>query len=157
MKLTVLKYLSGLLLFVACSAQPPKGTTTPSLPNKAENAIQWHGGERLMPVLEMAQRLNKPVFVSFHADWCAPCKVMEEELFTQTQVYQKLNADFLNFKVDYDLPSGKTIAGLYEVQVLPTVLFLDPQGVVLTRYKGGLGTSSQFLQLAQEALSKMHH
>ena len=98
--------------------------------------IQWVDSDRLMPVLEEAQRLGKPVFVAFHATWCAPCKVMESEIFTQRSVYEYLNAHFINFHTDYDSDSGKTIASIYEVSKLPTVLFVNPQGVVIQRYTG---------------------
>jgi thiol:disulfide interchange protein len=103
--------------------------------------IKWLDSERLMPVLEQAQREKKPVFVEFHASWCAPCKVMEEDIFTQSSVFQYLNGHFLNFRTDFDTPAGRTIAEIYEVEKLPTVLFLDPRGVVLERHTGILNPS----------------
>lgn len=107
-----------------------------------------------MPVLEQAQREKKPVFVEFYASWCAPCKVMEEEVFTQVETFRYLNMNFLNFRTDYDSPSGKTIASIYEVKSLPTVLFLDPQGVVLERHIG-MANPSVLQSLGDSALIKM--
>lgn len=94
--------------------------------------------ERLMPVLELAQQQNRPVFVEFYADWCAPCKVMEEELFTEPIVYAYFNSDSLNFRTNIDSESGQMLAGLYTVESLPTILYLNPQGVVLERLTGGI-------------------
>jgi thiol:disulfide interchange protein len=101
-----------------------------------EGQIRWTQSEMLMPVLEEAQRVGKPVFVEFSARWCAPCKVMEEEIFTQRAVYDVLNRHFINLRLDYDLPTAKNIGSIYEVSQLPTILMLDPQGVVLQRHVG---------------------
>lgn len=117
------------------SVEMPPGVETD--PNYAGPAyIQWSESERLMPVLEQAQAAHKPVFVVFHATWCAPCKVMEEEIFTQPGVYQFLNEHFINFQTDYDGDAGKTIASIFEVAQLPTVLFVLPSGVAHRRYTG---------------------
>jgi thiol:disulfide interchange protein len=127
---------------------------TPIATTSEAGSITWLDSERLMPVLEQAQREKKPVFVEFYASWCAPCKVMEEEIFTQQPTFTYLNKNFLNFRTDFDSPSGKTIASIYEVKTLPTVLFLDPQGVVLERHTG-IANPSVLTSLGNSALAKM--
>ena len=117
---------------------PAKGTTDrPDIGYKTDGGhIAWVDSERLMPVLEEARRLKKPVFIEFHASWCAPCKVMEEEVFTQPDVYNYLNSNFLNFRSDFDAPAGHTIAEIFEVKQLPTILFVNGNGVAVERYTG---------------------
>jgi thiol:disulfide interchange protein len=142
------------------TAAPPRPKTV-SQPKPAPIAIApeatnvtWLDSERLMPVLEQAQREKKPVFVEFYASWCAPCKVMEEEIFTQQPTFTYLNKNFLNFRTDFDSSAGQTIASLYEVKTLPTVLFLDPQGVVLERHTG-MANPSVLKTMGDSALGKM--
>lgn len=116
--------------------------------------VMWLDSERLMPVLEEAQQTHKPVFVVFHASWCAPCKVMDEDVFTQQDTYRFLNANFLNFRADVDTPAGKTVSEIYEARGLPTILFLDPQGVVLERHLG-IANPSDLKAMGERALGKM--
>ena len=126
----------------------PAPSDRPEIPIKSDATnILWVESERLMPVLEEAQRIHKNVFVVFEADWCAPCKAMESEIFTQPQVYELYNSKFLNFKTDFDGESGKIIAQIYEVEQLPTVLILDPKGVVLERHLG-MATVAKLKEMA---------
>lgn len=137
----------------ACDAPRPVSSNLPT-PKKNPSNIAWMESERLMPVLELAQQKNLPVFVEFHAEWCAPCKVMEEELFTREDVFVYFNSYFLNFRTNYDSGSGRAIADIYEVNALPTILFLDPKGVVLERYTGSV-TAALLRTLGDQARSKM--
>lgn len=169
--------MQKITLFLLClmlvSCHPARKTTATSNPHPAKppaaqpqpqpaevpviatvQNVAWLDSERLMPVLEMAQKQHKAVFVELYASWCAPCKVMEEDIFTQPEVSQYLNSNFLNFHSDFDSAAGRTIAEIYDVEKLPTVLFLDPKGVVLERYLGFTNPST-LTQLGNSALQKM--
>jgi thiol:disulfide interchange protein len=138
---------------LACD--PPRNVpANASKPVKRPATIVWMESERLMPVLELAQQKRVPVFVEFHAAWCAPCKVMEEELFTQEAVFSYFNAYFLNFRADFDTESGRTLADIYEVTQLPTILFLDTRGVVLERHTGSV-TASLLRSLGERTRAKV--
>lgn len=132
---------------------PASGNPAPIL-SGASAGIAWLESERLMPVLEQAQRLQKPVFLEFHASWCAPCKMLERDVFSSPDVYEFLNRHFLSYRVDTEANNGAPIAQIYEVTGLPTLLFVDPKGVVMERSLG-LTTESHLLKLANSALAKM--
>jgi thioredoxin 1 len=148
--------LSVFLILVACN--PTKKTTNMTPKGGGETTtiggVVFQNSEFLSPILEKAQREKKPVFLEFHAKWCAPCKMMEEDVFTQKTVFDYLNNRFLNFRADFDAENGKRLAGIYEVDGLPTIIFLDPQGVVLTRFKGA-AQYSDLKRLGDAALAKM--
>lgn len=168
---TILLLLAGTALLTganACSgskpqsaAAPPRSSQKPMPPEREKPAdipvasdatgIAWLDSERLMPVLEQAQRENKVVMLEFYASWCAPCKVMEEEIFTQSEVFRFQNMNFLNMRSNYDSEAGRTIAQIYEVEKLPTILWLSPKGVVLERYTGMAGAT----ELRQRGLSAL--
>mgnify|MGYP000857323607 CR=1 FL=1 len=53
---------------------------------------QWSWKE----ILELAKKEDKPIFVDCYAVWCGPCKVMDAEVFTQPQVGDYFNSNFIN-------------------------------------------------------------
>lgn len=131
-----------------------EGESAPAPTGMSATGIIWQKSDRLMPVLEEAQRQNKPVFLEFYATWCGPCKVMEREVFSKPDIYGFLNQNFLSYHVDVDSPTGKPIAEIYEIMGMPTVIFVDPKGVALET-ELGLITASRFKKVADSALAKM--
>ena len=128
------------------TAKQPPNIPTPEKPvlNPTVAGIAWYESEYFMPVLEEAKKQGKMVFLTFHASWCAPCKVMEEEVFSQKSVAEYLNAHFLSYRADFDAPNGKRMAEIFGVNTLPTSLFVNAQGVALQRKTGMLTISDVF-------------
>lgn len=125
-------------------AKPKKQTTkVDPAPVKynAEKEVVWFDADAFTPVLEAAKKQKKLIFVEFYASWCAPCKVMEEDVFTQKPTFAYLNNNFINYRVDFDSPTGSKLAAIFEVKTLPTVLFVNDNAVVLTRHTGIAGHS----------------
>lgn len=115
--------------------------------------LTFYYGGTLSEVIERAEEEKKLVFVDFTAAWCAPCKLMEEEVYTHRSVYELYNLNFINYRIDVDKDNGPNIAFLYEVKTLPTLLFLDSRGRVVHRYTGSLGISGM-IDLANEIILK---
>ncbi len=113
--------------------------------------ILFEETQDLKAALAKAKAENKLVFVDAYADWCAPCKMMEREIFTQKEVGDFFNTHFINLKLNVD--KYIDIAEKYSVKALPTYLFLDSAGNMQHIGKGLMGKEA-FLELAANALSK---
>ncbi len=83
-------------------------------------------------LLSEAQKLNKPVIIDFYADWCAPCRELDEITFHDKQVVDQAKRDFVMIKVDLTQksnPTNKQLLAQYGVKGVPTVVFLDRSGI----------------------------
>lgn len=71
---------------------------SPYLRMHAENPVDWYpwGGE----AFEKALRENKPVFLSVGYSSCYWCRVAEETLYRDPSIAVRMNASFINVKVD---------------------------------------------------------
>ena len=81
----------------------------------------------------LAAEEGKLVFVEFYADWCVPCKWMEETSFSDIQVRDQLKDGYIAVRVDIDDFDGYALKEHYAIQTLPTILILDHSGRTLER------------------------
>lgn len=82
-------------------------------------------------VLERAAARKTPVIIDFYADWCSPCRELEEITFHHTGVVRLAKDDFTMIKVDITLgdnPDHERLLKQFGVKGVPTVVFLDARG-----------------------------
>ncbi|MEM8908097.1 MAG: thioredoxin family protein [Bacteroidota bacterium] len=133
-------WLGLVALLVSCSGSK----STVEAPAKG---VRFEKAEALSDVLEKAEKKGKLVFVDLYTTWCVPCKVMDEEVFTDQAVMEVLNNNFLSYKVDAEKGNGTNLAFVFQSQVYPTLLFLDHRGKVIERNDGALA-QSQLIEMA---------
>lgn len=117
---------------------------------KADGVKFFHGS--WSQVMAEAKRQNKPIFIDVYTTWCGPCKLMAAKAFPDARVGAKMNAGFINYKIDAERGEGETLAKRYGVQAFPTSLFIGSDGRLIRRTVGYNGIDS-FLAEAQRALS----
>ncbi|HWO25585.1 MAG TPA: cytochrome c biogenesis protein CcdA [Kofleriaceae bacterium] len=85
---------------------------------------------------ERARAEGKGVMIDFGATWCIPCDELERT-FGDDDVYEAVTKSFvpLKFDVTEDTAANDKLRERYGAQTLPSVIFLDTKGHVLTRVK----------------------
>ena len=83
-----------------------------------------------------ARSQGKLVFLDFTASWCLPCKRMERETFSNKNVGDFVNKNFVSIKVDNAFFWAMDLADKYDVKSFPTLLVLDTSGNVVKRITG---------------------
>ena len=101
------------------------------IPSRQETGISWMSDEA--SALLQAKTLDKPVMLDFSAEWCAACKKLERETFTDPGIIE-LSKSFVCARIDATNASAPGIRQLqkkYQVVGLPTIIFMTPDAQVL--------------------------
>jgi thiol:disulfide interchange protein DsbD len=82
-------------------------------------------------LLKEAKKMNMPLIIDFYADWCSPCRELEEITFHDAEIVKQTKQDFTMIKVDLTSkgnPFHEQLLREYEVKGVPTVVFLNDKG-----------------------------
>jgi thioredoxin-like negative regulator of GroEL len=111
--------------------------------------IKWE--RSFEEALKKAKATRKPILVDFWADWCGWCHRLDKTTYVDSVVVRKAE-DFVAVKVNTEGSRKETeVAIRYDVQSLPTILFLSPEGHTVHRLNGFQGPG-QFPRTLDQAL-----
>ena len=99
--------------------------------------------------LNEAKASGKPIFLNFHATWCAPCKLMKFRTFTNKELAEYLNSNFINIRLDGEEGEGKVLMEALGLNAYPSTLFIGPDGNMIWGKTGYLGPN-ELLNIAKE-------
>jgi thiol:disulfide interchange protein len=93
--------------------------------------------------LAAAKKENKPLMIDFMADWCEPCKEMEQSTFNNASVILKAKS-FISVRIDIDkqrevAEKYKALPRAYGGIGVPNMLFLTTNGVKIKHIVGYQG------------------
>lgn len=82
----------------------------------------------LLGAIQTARAAGRPLFVDFHASWCKNCLAMDETVFNQAGVQQKLQ-EFVVVRYQAERPNespAREVLDKFGVMGLPTYVVLSP-------------------------------
>lgn len=103
--------------------------------------------------LEESKTQDKPIFVDAYTTWCGPCKRMAKTVFTDEEVGEFYNANFICMKIDMEGTEGRLFQQKYPVSAYPTLYYIDGNGEAIYHTKGARNVS-QFISLGRDVLGK---
>lgn len=123
--------------------------------NVFSQGIQFDHGT-LEQALAKAKKENKIVFIDCYTTWCGPCKYLAKNVFTQKEVGDFFNRNFVNVKMDMESEEGKPLMGKYQVAAFPTLLWLDAEGNIQHKMVGA-GDANSLLGTAKLAMDSKNN
>jgi thiol-disulfide isomerase/thioredoxin len=142
--------LAAVLLRVVTAVMERKGGDGPG-------RVQWRN---LADAPAAAGRLGKPVLYDFTAEWCAPCKLLDED-WADASVAEKVNASFVPVRVmdrmreqGRNAPEVAELQRRYEVSAFPTLVVAAPDGRLIAKREGYRNTERLVEFLAEAAAGR---
>lgn len=88
---------------------------------------------------EKASLEGKQVFVNYTTKGCAPCKMMDESVYTDTSIAKKMNKSFICIKLDpiKDRSLEKRAREVHQIKGFPTMIFFKEEGELISKVTGG--------------------
>jgi len=100
--------------------------------------------------MEEAKKAGKPMMIDLYADWCGPCRMLDEQVWTDARVIEAA-AGYVCVKVDVDKDAAT--ADKYRASAIPLVVFAHSDGTVMNR-SVGLVPADKMLALMKSTSGK---
>ena len=142
---------SGRVMRLACAALLLVSGVAFAIPRSGGTAVSW--SKFRAEDVAAASSARKPAIVDFYADWCMPCKELDEKTFTDRAVAAELGR-FVRFKANLtqsDDPAIQELTKRYAVIGVPTIVLVDSSGREVPSLRlTGFEPPAQFLKRLQQ-------
>ena len=112
--------------------------------------IKFFEGD-LASVKKEAQKENKFIFIDAYTTWCGPCKWLSKSIFTQKEVGDFFNKNFVCYSMDMEKGEGIDFRKKFNIRAFPTLLFIDSLGNMVHRQAGAM-KENLLIELGKTAL-----
>lgn len=123
----------------ACGAGPveeqPAASAFEAVSSHSTAHVTWE--KTWDDAFSRARTEDKPVLVSFEAEWCVWCKKLETTTYRDSEVMSLISRTVVPLILDVD-NAGRELSDVHGVDSLPTVLVFSPSGEVQGRINGYL-------------------
>ncbi|MCF7805566.1 MAG: protein-disulfide reductase DsbD [Candidatus Marinimicrobia bacterium] len=122
------------------------------IPSKGpEVEIEWQ--KYSQEKLDQAASQNRPVIIDFYADWCIPCKELDNFTFSNPAVVEEAER-FVTLKADLtqnNAPEVQQLKQKYDIRGVPSIVFLNEDGREVESLRlTGFESAEQFLERMNE-------
>ncbi len=87
-----------------------------------KNSVKWYSYESGM---EKLRESGKKGFIHFYTDWCSYCRLMDEKTFSDKNVADYMNGNFISMRVNAE--KEQKVARSYKANRFPFNWFIDDQ------------------------------
>lgn len=98
-----------------------------------------------------AKEEGKMLFLDFYANWCTPCKWMDETTFKDLEIKNLLEQKYIAIKVNIDDFEGFELKSKFDIRFLPTILIFNHEGKMIERVEETIGTQKMRTMLKTHA------
>lgn len=104
--------------------------------------------------ISAADEENKPIFMDCFTVWCGPCKWMAANIFTNNEVADYYNENFVCVKFDMEKGEGLELAKEFKIRAYPTLLFINGDRKLVMKQIGAPRDPEPYIQLGKNARSE---
>jgi len=94
-----------------------------------------------------AKKEGKLLMLRFSADWCVPCRVMEETTLKDAKVQSLMKENYLSLKIDIQAFDGYNLKEQYNVKKIPAILVFNSEGKLIAKYDKSFSATEMLTML----------
>ncbi|MGW8315995.1 MAG: thioredoxin family protein [Bacteroidales bacterium] len=101
--------------------------------------VQFTEVKTLEEMQEMRQKASDQelmMFVDVYATWCGPCKLMDQQVYTDPKVAEYMNAHFVSVRLDGESEYGRMYAAEQQLQGYPSMFIFSREGEPVSKVIG---------------------